>query len=88
MTLQLKSISGRNCRDMYVKMPHILEHTTGASEVMLYQFLNNPEFDHPFKDYTAPVPTWDELETLGGMVLEKIPKVILVGEKGKVVLNR
>lgn len=69
-------------------MPHILDEIKGADEVMLYQFLSNPEFDMPFKGHTSPVPSWEELEELANIVLEKIPRVMLVGEKGKLVLEK
>ena len=69
-------------------MPRILSEIEGADEVMLYQFLSNPEFDMPFKGHDSPVPTWEELEVLAQIVLEKIPRVMLVGEKGKVFLEK
>lgn len=69
-------------------MPRILSEIKGADEVMLYQFMSNPEFDMPFKGYDSPVPTWGELEELAQIVLDKIPRVMLVGEKGKFVLEK
>lgn len=69
-------------------MPRILSEIEGADEVMLYQFLSNPEFDMPFKGYNSPVPAWDELKELAQIVLEKVPRVMLVGDKGKVVLEK
>lgn len=69
-------------------MPRILSEIKGADEVMLYQFMSNPEFDMPFKGYDSPVPTWGELEELAQIVLDKVPRVMLVGEKGKFVLEK
>ena len=69
-------------------MPRILSEIEGADEVMLYQFLSNPEFDMPFKGHDSPVPEWGELEELAHIVLEKIPRVMLVGEKGKFFLEK
>ena len=68
-------------------MPRILSEIEGADEVMLYQFLSNPEFDMPFKGHDSPVPTWEELEELAQIVLEKVPRVMLIGDKGKIVLK-
>ncbi len=68
-------------------MPRILSEIEGADEVMLYQFLSNPEFDMPFKGHDSPVPAWEELEELAQIVLEKVPRVMIVGEKGKFVLK-
>ncbi|SDF85569.1 pyruvate formate lyase activating enzyme [Methanolobus vulcani] len=69
-------------------MPRILPDLEGASEVMLYQFMSNPEFDLPFMGHETPTPSWDELKELGDMVLEKVPQVRLVGERGKLVLTK
>nr|WP_321496129.1 radical SAM protein [uncultured Methanolobus sp.] len=69
-------------------MPRILPDLEGASEVMLYQFMSNPEFDLPFMGHDTPTPTWDELKELGNMVLEKVPQVRLVGDRGKLVLTK
>lgn len=69
-------------------MPRITPYIEGATEVMLYQFLSNPEFDIPFKGHSSPVPSWDELEELGKLTLDTVPRVVLVGERGKVVLER
>lgn len=69
-------------------MPRILSEIKGADEVMLYQFLSNPEFDMPFKGHDLPVPAWEELEELAQIILEKVPRVMLVGDKGKVVLEK
>ena len=68
-------------------MPRILSEIEGADEVMLYQFLSNTEFDMPFKGHDSPVPEWGELEDLAQIVLEKVPRVMLVGDKGKFVLE-
>ncbi|MDK2827055.1 MAG: pyruvate formate lyase activating enzyme [Methanolobus sp.] len=69
-------------------MSRILPDLEGASEVMLYQFMSNPEFDLPFMGHETPTPSWDELKELGDMVLEKVPQVRLVGERGKLVLTK
>ena len=66
-------------------LPGILKEISGASEVMLYQFLSNPEFDLAFKEYDKPVPAWNELEQLSELILLDIPKVIILGENGKIV---
>ncbi|TGC07008.1 radical SAM protein [Methanolobus halotolerans] len=69
-------------------MPRILPELEGASEVMLYQFMSNPEFDLPFKGHEEPTPSWGDLKELGRMVLQKVPQVRLVGDRGKMVLKR
>ncbi|MEZ5335946.1 MAG: radical SAM protein [Methanolobus sp.] len=69
-------------------MPRILPDLEGASEVMLYQFMSNPDFDLPFKGHNEPTPEWNELKRLGEMVLEKVPQVRLVGDRGKMVLQK
>ncbi|NIA02966.1 MAG: radical SAM protein [Nitrospirae bacterium] len=71
-----------------ITLPSILNEISGASEVMLYQFLSNPEFDIAFKEYNKPVPAWEELEKMSELILEDIPKVIIVGENGKKVLTK
>ncbi|WP_406656735.1 radical SAM protein [Methanolobus sp. ZRKC2] len=68
-------------------MQHILPDLEGASEVMLYQFMSNPDFDLPFKGHEKPTPSWSELSELGEIVLPKVPMVRLVGDKGKTVLK-
>ncbi|MDW7732822.1 MAG: radical SAM protein [Methanolobus sp.] len=68
-------------------MPRILSDLEGASEVMLYQFMSNPEFDLPFKGHDEPTPSWSEIKELGEMVLPKVPQVRLVGDRGKTVLK-
>jgi pyruvate formate lyase activating enzyme len=69
-------------------MPRILPDLEGASEVMLYQFMSNPDFDLPFKGHNEPTPAWNELKELGEIVLEKVPQVRLVGDRGKMVLQK
>lgn len=69
-------------------MPRILPDLEGASEVMLYQFMSNPEFDLPFMGHNEPTPSWNELKKLGEIVLEKVPLVRLVGDRGKMVLKK
>jgi len=69
-------------------MPKILPDMKGASEVMLYQFMSNPDFDLPFMGHSDPTPEWSELKRLGNMVLEKVPQVRLVGDRGKLVLQK
>jgi pyruvate formate lyase activating enzyme len=69
-------------------MPRILPDLEGASEVMLYQFMSNPDFDLSFMGHDSPTPSWNELKELGNMVLEKVPQVRLVGERGKLVLTK
>lgn len=69
-------------------IPRIIPELEGASEVMLYQFMSNPEFDLPFMGHEGPTPSWREMKELGEMILEKVPQVRLVGERGKLVLKR
>jgi pyruvate formate lyase activating enzyme len=69
-------------------MPRILPDLKGASEVMLYQFMSNPDFDLPFMGHEEPTPPWNELKKLGNMVLEQVPQVRLVGDRGKMVLTK
>ncbi|MDI3486728.1 MAG: pyruvate formate lyase activating enzyme [Methanolobus sp.] len=69
-------------------MPRILPDLEEASEVMLYQFMSNPDFDLSFMGHDSPTPSWNELKELGNMVLEKVPQVRLVGERGKLVLTK
>ena len=69
-------------------MQRILPDMEGASEVMLYQFMSNPDFDLPYKGHNEPTPSWREIKDLGEMILEKVPKVRLVGERGKLVLKK
>lgn len=69
-------------------IPRILPDVEGASEVMLYQFMSNPDFDLPFMGHEVPTPSWAELKELGDMVIEKVPQVRLVGEKGKTLMKK
>lgn len=69
-------------------MPHILPDVEGASELMLYQFMSNPDFDLPFMGHEVPTPSWAELKELGDMVIEKVPQVRLVGETGKILMKK
>ncbi|WP_135604926.1 radical SAM protein [Methanococcoides sp. NM1] len=65
----------------------ILPDIGEASEVMLYQFMSNPDFDLPFKGHDKPTPEWDEVRKLGEMLLEKVQKVRIVGDGGKLLLE-
>ncbi|SFM16249.1 radical SAM protein [Methanolobus profundi] len=69
-------------------MPRILPDLEGASEVMLYQFMSNPDFDLPFMGHEGPTPSWREMKGLGEMILGTVPQVRLVGERGKLVLKK
>jgi pyruvate formate lyase activating enzyme len=69
-------------------MPKILPNMKGASEVMLYQFMSNPDFDLPFLGHDTPTPEWSYMELLGKLVLEDVPIVRLVGEMGNKVMNK
>lgn len=69
-------------------MPKILLDMKGASEVMLYQFMSNPDFDLPFMGHDTPTPKWGDMEELAKMVLEEIPMVRLVGEMGNKVMKK
>lgn len=66
----------------------ILPDVKDADEMMLYQFMSKTDFDRPFLGHKEPTPSWEELEELGKIALEKIPKVILLGEKGRIVLEK
>ncbi|WP_370575455.1 radical SAM protein [Methanomethylovorans sp.] len=66
----------------------ILPDVEGADEMMLYQFMSKTDFDRPFLGHVGPTPSWEELEELGIIAMEKIPKVILLGEKGRIVLGK
>ncbi len=68
-------------------MPRIMPDLEGASEVMLYQFMSNPEFDLPFKGHEGPTPSWSEIRELGEMILSGVEQVRLVGDQGKMVLK-
>ena len=54
----------------------------------LNQFLSNPDFDKPFMGHDSPVPPWGTMEELGKLMLDTIPRVVLLGEMGKVVLEK
>lgn len=69
-------------------IPRIIPDIEDASEVMLYQFMSNPDFDLPFKGHETPTPEWDEVQKLGEMLLEKVQKVRLVGDGGRLVLEK
>ncbi|MDG6243588.1 MAG: radical SAM protein [Methanolobus sp.] len=69
-------------------MSRILPELEGASELMIYQFMSNPDFDLPFKGHNEPTPSWREVKELGEMALEKVPQVRLAGERGKMLLKR
>ncbi|WP_406659678.1 radical SAM protein [Methanolobus sp. ZRKC3] len=69
-------------------MPKILPDLKGASEVMLYQFMSNPDFDLPFMGHDEPTPGWAEMQQLGEIVLEEIPMVRIVGEMGSQILKK
>jgi pyruvate formate lyase activating enzyme len=69
-------------------IPRILPDVEGASEVMLYQFLSNPEFDLPFMGHEGPTPSVKELRELGEMLLVKLSQVRLVSEMGKSLMKK
>ncbi len=69
-------------------VPTILSELEGVSEVMLYQFMSNPEFDLPFMGHEGPTPSWAELKKLGGIIVEKVPQVRIVGDAGKTVMKK
>jgi pyruvate formate lyase activating enzyme len=66
----------------------ILPDVGGADEMMLYQFMSKTDFDRPFLGHQGPTPSWEELEELGQIALAEMPKVILLGEKGRVVMEK
>ncbi|MBC7107455.1 MAG: radical SAM protein [Methanomassiliicoccales archaeon] len=51
-----------------------------ASEVLLYQFLSNPENDAPFAGITEPTPSESEMIEMARIMLEHVPKVIVQGK--------
>ncbi|WP_135609295.1 radical SAM protein [Methanococcoides sp. AM1] len=69
-------------------LARILPDIEDASEVMLYQFMSNPDFDLPFKGHDKPTPEWDEVRKLGEMLLEKVQKVRILGDGGKLLLEK
>jgi len=69
-------------------MPKILPDMKGASEVMLYQFMSNPDFDLPFMGHDSPTPKWGDIENLGKIVFEEVPMVRLAGEMGNKVMKK
>jgi pyruvate formate lyase activating enzyme len=71
-----------------VTLPSLFPYMEGASEVLFYQFLSNPDFDLPFQDYDSAVPGWVDMEKIGKKALLVVPRVILMGVNGKVVLEK
>ncbi|MDH7508844.1 MAG: radical SAM protein [Methanomassiliicoccales archaeon] len=51
-----------------------------ASEVLLYQFLSNPENDAPFAGIEEPSPSESEIIEMARVMLEYVPKVIVRGK--------
>ena len=51
------------------------EDIRGADDAMLYQFLSNPTYDIPFKGYTMPVPTREEIDRLAEILRAYVPRV-------------
>ena len=68
-------------------LPRIMPDLKGASEVMLYQFMSNPEFDNPFMNHDKPTPSWTEMKKLGEIVAKVVPTVRIVGERGQILLQ-
>ncbi|WMW22380.1 radical SAM protein [Methanolobus mangrovi] len=68
-------------------LPRIMPDLEGASEVMLYQFMSNPEFDNPFMGHDTPTPSWTEMKKLGEIVAKVVPTVRIVGERGQILLQ-
>jgi len=68
-------------------MPRILPDLEGASEVMLYQFMSNPDFDLPFMGHDKPAPSWRIIKSLGETVVKTVPLVRVVGERGQILLK-
>ncbi|ABE52186.1 radical SAM protein [Methanococcoides burtonii] len=66
----------------------LFPYMEGASEVLFYQFLSNPDFDLPFREFESAVPSWDDLENIGKKTLLVVPRVILMGVNGKLVLEK
>lgn len=80
LRIWIRVIPGYVTGEQFERVLPVLE---GASEVLLYQFLSNPDFDLPFKDYSSPVPSWNEMEELASIACQVVPKVIIIGENGK-----
>ncbi|MBP2031013.1 pyruvate formate lyase activating enzyme [Methanohalophilus levihalophilus] len=80
LRIWIRVIPGYVTGDNFDKILPVLE---GSSEVLLYQFLSNPDFDLSFKDFSGPVPSWDEMEELAKIACQAAPKIIVIGEKGK-----
>ncbi len=68
-------------------MQSILPYLEGASEVMLYQFMSNSDFDLPFMGYVKPNPSWRVVKSLGDIVVKTVPLVRVVGERGQILLK-
>lgn len=66
----------------------ILPDMEDVSEAMLYQFMSNPDFDLPFRGHDSPTPEWDEVRRLGEMLLERVQRVRVVGDGGKLLLEK
>ncbi|MDK2892309.1 radical SAM protein [Methanohalophilus sp.] len=80
LRIWIRLIPGYVTGKRFEKVIPLLE---GASEVLLYQFLSNPDFDLPFKDYSDPVPSWNEMEELASIACHVVPTVVIIGENGK-----
>lgn len=90
LTRSLEILRGENVRIWIRVVPgyvtkeainRIGEQITGiASEVLLYQFLSNPENDAPFADITEPAPSESEMIELARVMLQYIPRVIVQGK--------
>lgn len=85
LRLWVRVIPGYVTEESVKRMLPVME---GASEVLLYQFLSNSDFDLPFAGYTSPVPAWEDMESLAAIVVEKVPRVIIVGEKGRKIIGK
>ncbi len=62
-------------------METIGEQISGtATEAMLYQFLSNPDNDAPFAGFDKPVPQESEMVSLGRVLVNYVPRVIIQGD--------
>ena len=65
------------------KFRRILERVGKVDEILLYQFLSNPEWDKPFEG--ASKPSYEFVRRLGEIAKEFASKVIVVGERREVL---
>jgi pyruvate formate lyase activating enzyme len=74
----LTGLSSERAKDCLEKLKVTLDLVRqkkfrGADDAMLYQFLSDATYDIPFKGYTTPVPSREELDQLAEILLECVP---------------